>query len=487
MRFRIAEGYGESLMLLGRYDEADKRLEGAMGLVADAEKRAGIETLQGELAFKQGLVAKSISLYESGLRRLGVFVPASRLGLAFGLVRESVIQGVHSLLPFLLHRKTPSRRGELVTGLFRRTSHPYIFSNTPKMLWGGLSEMNSAEQVPVSVHLATSYAFHAGWISMLGWSRRGARYGDRSMTLARQFNDLLAQGYSNNYQGIGLYASARYDEGLARLSEAIEAFEKAGDLYELHLAHFHRGCCHFGLGNLALAVAEARSTFASSARLGDSRTLCSSYLWARATRGNIPFEELKSCFPCRPDDVMSTVHGIMAEGHWHAFHGRTEEALRAFERAGEMVRKSLCVNSHTILALPNLAGALRKHADAVETRDSQQSDLLRRRSLRLARWATRITRLFPAAYPVALRERSLILAACGKTKQALKFADKSCAVALAQKARYEHAQSLLVRGKLARQLGLPEADEQVRTAEAAIECIERPLICGFTERSDAQT
>jgi eukaryotic-like serine/threonine-protein kinase len=293
--------------------------------------------------------------------------------------------------------------------------------------------------------------------------------------LAHQFNDLLAQGYSSNYQGIGHYASARYEEGLARLSEAIEAFDKAGDLYELHLAHFHRGCCHFGLGNLAEAVAEARWTFASSTRLGDSRTLCSSYLWARAARGNIPLEELKSCYPCRPDDVMSTVHGIMAEGHWHSFHGRTDEALQAFERAGEMVRTSFCVNSHTILALPNLAGALRRHAEAVETRDPPLCDQLRRRAYRLAKWATRITYLFPAAYPVALRERSLILAACGKPRKALKFADWSCVVAEAQKAKYEHAQSLLVRGTIARQLGLSEADEQIRTAEAALEDIERPV------------
>ena len=61
----------------------------------------------------------------------------------------------------------------------------------------------------------------------------------------------------------------------------------------------------------------------------------SSYLWARATRGNIPFEQLKSCYPCRPDDVMSTVHGVMAEGHWHRFHGRTAESLQMFEQAGE--------------------------------------------------------------------------------------------------------------------------------------------------------
>ena len=112
--------------------------------------------------------------------------------------------------------------------------------------------------------------------------------------------------------------------------------------------------------------------------------------------------------------------------------------------------KSFCVNSHTILSLPNLVGALRRHAEALESRDSHQSDRLRRRAHRLAAWATRITYLFPAAYPVALRERSLVLAAAGRTKQALKFANKSCAVALSQKARYEHAQSSLVRGTIAR-------------------------------------
>jgi hypothetical protein len=100
---------------------------------------------------------------------------------------------------------------------------------------------------------------------------------------------------------------------------------------------------------------------------------------------------------------------------------------------------------------------------------------LRRRAYRLAKWATRITYLFPAAYPVALRERSLILAACGKTGKALKFADRSCAVAAAQNAKYEHAQSLLVRGTIARQLGLPEADEQIRTAEAALDAIESAM------------
>ena len=241
-----------------------------------------------------------------------------------------------------------------------------------------------------------------------------------------------------NYQGIGYNAAARYEEGLVRLSEAIDGIREGRRSLRAEPGPFPQGLLSFRAGEPRRGHRRSPMDLRGQRRLGDSRTLCSSYLWARATRGNIPFEELRSCYPCRPDDVMSTVHGLMAEGHWHTFHGRTAEALLAFERAGAMVRTSLCVNAHTILALPNLAGALRRHADAVADRDARQSDQLRRRADRLARWATRIAHVFPAAYPVALRERSLILAACGRSKKALKFADRSCAVAKAQKARLEY-------------------------------------------------
>jgi len=478
VRYRIAEGYGEALMLLGRYAEATRELEGAIDLLEAPEKKARIESLQGELAHKQGSVDRSIAYFEEGLRRLGNWVPKTLPGVACGIAREALIQSAHSLFPSFLHKKAASSQLDLTIRLFSRISHPYIFQNTLKMIWANLSTMNRAELRPSSPDLSYAYAMHAAAASMLGWNARGSRYSDRSLGMARELNDLWGYGSSCNYTGIGLYASARYEEGLARLTEAIDAFAKAGDLYELNLANFHRGCCHFGLGNLAEAVAAARGTFASSTRIGDSRTLCSSYLWARATRGNIPFEELKSCYPCRPDDVMSTVHGIMAEGHWHSFHGRTEEATQTFARAGELVRKSFCVNSHMIVVMPELAGALRRHADAVQAKDPHQAGQLRRRADRVAKWATRITYLFPAAYPLALRERSLILAAFGNTRKALKYADKSCAVAAAQKAKYEHAQSLLVRGKLARQLGLPQADEQIRVAEEALDAIEKALRAG---------
>ena len=235
-----------------------------------------------------------------------------------------------------------------------------------------MAAMNHAESVAPSLELALTYGTHSCLMSMLGWQGRGARYGDRATALGRAFDDLLVIGQSSLLYGIGLYASARYEESMARLDEGIDAFVKAGGLWEENLAHFHRACCHFGLGDLPGAIAEAKQAFASSARIGDSRVLCSAYVWARAAGGDIPFEELKGCFPDRPDDVMSTVHGIMAEGHWHTFQGRTAEAVECFERAWSLVRASLCVNSHTILALPELAAALRRRADAIRDADPKQ-------------------------------------------------------------------------------------------------------------------
>jgi serine/threonine protein kinase/tetratricopeptide (TPR) repeat protein len=469
---RIALGSATTLMLLGRYEEAAEQLEGVSDLVADAEGKAQVEAIQAEIASKQGLLDKSIAYYEQGLRRLGNWVPRTALGWGFGILKEALVQCAHSLLPWRLHRLPPSSRLELSVRLFNRASQPYCFENSFKMLWSHLAGLNGAELLPPSPQLTHSIAIHGMWRAMMGWQAGGARYGERAIAMARESGDLLAQGSSCNHQGIGLYAAARYEEGLVYLTRAITAFDQAGDPWESHLAHFHKGCCHFGLGDLVGAVAEARWTFTSSARVGDPRVLCSSYLWARATRGNIPFEELKSCYPSRPDDIMSTVHGVLAEGLWHTFHGRTGEALRAFEQAAGLVRKSFCVNSHMILVAPMLAMGLRLHADAARADDARQ---LRRRALRVAKWGTRLTRLFPAAYPFALRERALALAALGKTREALKFADGSCAAAEAQKAKYEHAQSLLVRGRLARELGLAEAGEQLRAAESALDAIERPV------------
>ena len=424
----------------------------------------------------RGRSKKASRLHENGLRRLGCRVPRSRSGFLLGTLWQVLIQSGHSFFPKRLHRQLPNSRHELVSRLFARVGHPYWFQSTLKASWAMLSAMNHAEQVPPSPQLAFAYAEHSIVTNAIGWQSRASRYITRSIELRHQFDDKCGHGQSLCYKGIGLFAAARYEEGVSTLAEAVGMLAKTGDLWESNLAHFHKGCCHYGLGDLAQAIAEVRTTFETSIRIGeDSRAHSAIYLWAKAAHGDLPFDELTTSFRSLPEDNLATDHLLMAEGYWHSFHGRTAEALRAFQRAYDLVKDNLAINFHTAEALPLLATALRLQADATQGENRAQSQQLRNLALKFARWSTRITRLFPAYYPYSLRELSLQLAAKGQTKKALKYAEKSLAVAESQMARFEHAQSLLVWGKLASQLGLPEAAEQIRAARAAIEAIERPL------------
>jgi tetratricopeptide (TPR) repeat protein len=415
-------------------------------------------------------------MFAQGLRRLGVAVPATGIGLIAALAREITIQAGHAAFPARLHRSPASKRRELAGRMANFVSCNDMFARSAlHVLWAQLLAMNHCEQFPPSRTLSVIYAYHSCVASMLGWHSRGIRYGRRAKSLAVQLNDTYAIAQSTKYPGIGLYASARFEEALEELAEAKRNFEKLGEIWEVHLTRFHIGCCELALGNLHSAVEEARLTFLSSARVGDTRTMCSSWLWARATRGNFPYEEIQACHPCRPEDVMSNVHRLLAAGQWHLFHGRTAEAVAVLDEAATMARRTLVVNSHTILFLPMLASALRQHAVSLEPQHPHQADKVRHRGYRIAKWSARVMRLFPAAYPLALREWSVALAAHGKNKQALRVAEKSCAVAQRQKARFEYAQSLLVAGRIAHELDLPDAEQRIAKAEAQLDQIEGPL------------
>ena len=127
IHYRIAAGWGETLMLLGRYDQATQKLEGAVELRDEDEEKSHIESLQGELTFKQGQIDKSIETLESRLRRLGAWVPRSRIGSYCGVMRESFIQCLHSLIPRLRHTKSATNRRQLIVHFANCLSQVYMF------------------------------------------------------------------------------------------------------------------------------------------------------------------------------------------------------------------------------------------------------------------------------------------------------------------------------------------------------------------------
>jgi eukaryotic-like serine/threonine-protein kinase len=469
MRCRIRVGCGEALMLLGRYDEATAQLEAAAGLTDDPVPRAIIEGYLGEIALKRGWAGRSAALCESALRRLGKWVPRSRLGWAWALVREPLVHCLHRLFPKRLHSEPPSAPNDLIGRLMTRRAYAYWMNSSPRAMCAIYAAMNHGERFPPSPALAYSYAGYGVGLVSFGRFVRAFHYLDRSLALRRELNDLWGMANSLLAWGCALYSSARYEEAIAKLGEAVDLYRKTGDPHESNAAELHRALCHEKLGNVSVMLEIGQTIFAHDVRLGDDNSgHFTLFGWSLGARGDLPFEELKALFRPLPDNVLATSMLLMGEGHWHRHHSRTEEALQAFKSAYELVKRHVVINHLTVATLPWLVTALRRHADALGPRDGGRAARLRRRAFRLARWATWLTRHFPPHHPHALRELSHAYAARGQLQEALRLAEQSCAVAEGQRAKYEHAESLLLRGRLARRLGLPGAEEQIRTAEAAL-------------------
>ena len=252
-----------------------------------------------------------------------------------------------------------------------------------------------------------------------------------------------------------------------QLSEAVDAFGRMGDLWFLNFSRFHAACCHFNLGDLAAAITEARKTFESSIRIGDTRSNCSLYLWSKAVGGKLPFDELQSCCALATDDVLCSCNRAMAEGHWHLGAGRTEQAIAAFERVIKLCKQNQLLNFHPIDALPWLVHALRCRADELRETDRAESHRLLKRALRLGKRAAWITRFFPTSHSSTLRELGLVYADRGQVRKALRLVAKSLAVAEKQGAKYEQAQSRACIGQLRKRLGHAGADEEIQRADVA--------------------
>jgi two-component system sensor kinase len=93
---------------------------------------------------------------------------------------------------------------------------------------------------------------------------------------------------------------------------------------------------------------------------------------------------------------------------------------------------------------------------------------LLKRAAKTAHQALRTARTFQNDLPHALRECGLIAALQGQIRQAREHLDESLAVAERQKARFEHAQTLLARGQIGQPNGWPDAQQDLATARQAL-------------------
>ncbi len=473
VHFQIAEGLGDVFMLRGRYDEAARRNKAALELADGAVAKARIEGKLGELAFKQGDMRTAIDALERALVLLGQNVPKWSISFLVHTAGQSLVQVLHSLMPgFFVGRRTleGAETELLAIRLHNRLMYANWFGRgTVPTLWTHLRGMNLAERYPPTLELAQAYSTHAPIMSLLPYYSRGVAYAQKSFAIYKSLGDVWGQGQSLHFNGIVLYAGSRFEECIEKCRDAVRLLERTGDYWEVNVARYHIGASLYRLGDLAGAVAEAKKIHQSAVEIGDIQASGFSLeIWGRAGGGNVPPEILQTELGKQREDVQATAQVKLAEGVQLFMQDRVEEAAEVFDKANQVAVAKGVRNAWVFPLLPWWASALRRQVEKVSNWTPARRTALLTQARKAAREALKVARKFQNELPHALRETGLIVAMQGSIRAARQHLDESLAVATRQGARFEHAQTLLARGRIGSEVGWPDAEADLAAARLAL-------------------
>jgi two-component system sensor kinase len=491
-RYRVVDALGDVLMLRGRYEEAGQKFRQAVELAEGDVDKAEIEGKLGELAFKQGDMKGATAANERALQMLGKRIPHGRRAFLLQFLVEGFIQVLHTLLPraFLAKKSlVGAEKALLAAHLDIRLAYAYWFAGGRiPCLWAHLRSMNRLERYPLTTDLAYAYASHAAGMSLIGLFQRGLAYSRKSVAMYKTLGDLWGQALALNFRGTTLYAASRFEECIENNREAIRLLLRTGDVWEASLARYHVACSQFRLGDLTSAARGLESIYESVVELGDivaSGAMMD--VWAQCVGGRLPTGVLPTELARVRTDTQVTAQLLIAEGVRLFWLDQEGEAAHYFGKAHQVAEAGGVRSSYVRPALPWLASALRRQAAKTAHLTPERRARLLEQAALAAKRALNVARTFQNELPHALREVGLVACMQGQARRGRRYLDESLAVASRQKARYEHAQTLLMRGIVGKELGWSRAEEDMEQARAALYELGAAFALGQGERDGDKT
>ncbi len=457
VRFQVAEGLGDILMLRGQYDPAGGLFQQAAELAEGPLAHAKINGKLGELAFKRGDMAVAIGYFEEALRALGKPVPKRTWVLGCLVLWELLVQTLHTWLPRLtLHRRRrlPDETEQLYFRLMSGFNHGCWYKG--KILhcfWGHMHALNCVESFLPSPAMAHAYSEHAPVMTLIPLHRRAARYAQKSLELRRSFGDLWGQGQSLCFYGIALYSASRYSECIAACREAVRLLERTGDFWQLHIARYQVAVSLYYLGQFQDSLKESQLNLASGLELGDKQASGIIFdVYARATGGYAPEDLLEIELQRTRTDTQAINQVLFAKGLCLMGRGQLEQAAAVFEEAIATTDRGGAHNAYTVPVMAWLATVRRRQAAELSDCTRQRRDMMLRRAEKAARRATGLLLPCRNDHPQAFREYALVSAMKGKARKARRLFERSLRLARRYQARYQQAQTLLAMAKVGQEL-----------------------------------
>jgi two-component system sensor kinase len=473
VKYRIAEGLGDVLMLRGCYDDAGALFESAAQIAEGAFAKAQIQGKLGELAFKRGNPDLALHHSEISLHLLGKPVPKRLPVFALLLLWEIFIQVLHTIFPFyFVHRlkRLPTDPERLTLTLFSDVTHGAWYCRSKIVcLWAHLRGMNLAERYLPTLELAGAYSLHAPVMTLVPYYSRAVAYAEKSLEIRKSFGDLWGQGQSLCYYGCVLYAASRFTECIEKCRESVRLLSRMGDYWQVHIARYQIAAAQYHLGHLQDAIEESKLNHKSGLETGDEQASGIILdVWARAAGGQVPDQILHDELARKRSDVQGNSQVRLAEGLCLLNEGEVGRAVAVLKEAANAARRAGICNAYTMPLMTWVATAWRMQAE----KTSKFSPSRRRKVLRCAksaaRSAIRASRLCRNDLPQAYRELGLILAMLEKPRRARRAFEKSRKFALLYHARYQYALTLLAEGQMGRDLNWPDCEPLFAEAQAVL-------------------
>ncbi|MFZ5467955.1 MAG: protein kinase domain-containing protein [Myxococcota bacterium] len=487
-RLQVTQGLGDVWMLLGRYGEAQGKLEAALELATGPVQRAQIQGKLGELAFKRGDMGAASRAIEGGLSLLGRQIPRSALGFLAGVVGQLLVQLLHSLFPrvFLGRRPLAGAEAELLAvRLFSRLAYAYWFERgTVETFWAHLNEMNRAERFPPTAELAQAYSNHSVVVSTVPLAQRGRDYAQRGLSIRKALGDVWGQGQSIHFWGLVEMADANLPNAEELLQEAERTLRRTGDRWEVSNALYNVAYCKFRRGALRDALELSHRVRREGVEVGDARACAIALeIWAKAAGGALPAELVREALSLPTDDVQTHVTVLQAEAIRLLAQGEVAQAESVLKDAERKVARAKTRNEWVSPISAWLLTTQRLLAQKAPATDPVGRGKALAVATRSAKRAMGWARAFRNNLPHVLRERGLLHAMRGQPRRAKALFDEAVLVANQLGARFEHAQCLLARGQVGLPLGWPSAARDVEEGMAALVALDGEWAIDFGSAS----
>ncbi len=482
--FEFAEGFTNSLILIGEYDRADKLLTDSESIAQTPLQIARLKELRAVAMARQGQFETGEKHARDGLSVLGLRTPSSVAVLAL----VCGWQAIRCSLRGISNRLFPSRSAKAeqiqAINILGRLTHINSFSHGLKMVWATQRGLLMADRFREKRSLARMLTVYGSVFAVLGLNSQSRKYTGKSVALFDTLNDRGGLGEAICWQGINSFANGEHESAIGQLSKGIDILEALGNEWIVNLAAFHRAMSLYKLGRLDEAIVESDWVFQRCLSTNDSRSGCAGYLILRATDGEFDGESIVGSRMASPQDILATCNLEKGIALWHATQGRFTEAAAAATTACDLPVDHRLPNYHSFAALPIALNVQRRFVESLAPSTASHKANLKK-AKKLA-WKTRcISIVCQSEASFGLRECGEVNRLLGRKKRALRDYEKSMRIAEKQSAKYDFALSNHCRIKLLHESDSEKYDDELEASNEQLQSFRDMIDRGIADISSS--